>query len=214
MTTGLVMTPWSPSPLRYMSQVMFVIECVPPSVYTTVSHRSCALMCLCRCAFVENTRASDHSLNNVHCHRLHFLRELDREVQERHCQPIMRHSQLFAHVDSSTVFSSFSCISGWVPRTHVLCGIARSRIIILQHIPTPQGDDTTVLNAKIIMEAVMRPVSSDVLTTQLRRALQTSAEMLDTKHMVHCRDWDALLDTLRQCVPHRKKRKVRDSTES
>ena len=128
MTTGLVMTPWSPSHLRYMSQVMFVIECVPPFVCTTVSHRSCALMCLCRCAFVENTRASDHSLNNTHCHRLHFLRELDREVQERHCPPNIRHSQLFAHVDSSTVLSSFSCISGWVPRTHVSCGIARSRI--------------------------------------------------------------------------------------
>ena len=78
--------------------------------------------------------------------------------------------------------------------------------IILQHIPTPQGDDTTVLNAKIIMEAVMRPVSSDVLTTQLRRALQTSVEMLDTKHMVHCRDWDALLDTLRQVCSSQKEK--------
>ena len=104
----------------------------------------------------------------------------------------------------------FWCTEG-VPNKHSRALLVLD--IILQHIPTPQGDDTTVLNAKIIMEAVMRPVSSDVLTTQLRRALQTSAEMLDTKHMVHCRDWDALLDTLRQCVPHRKKRKVRDSTE-
>ena len=84
---------------------------------------------------------------------------------------------------------------------------------ILQHIPTPQGDDTGALNAKIIMQTVMRPDTSEVLTAQLRRALQTSAEMLDAQHMVHCKDWDALLDTLRQRVPHSKKRKVRASTE-
>ena len=85
--------------------------------------------------------------------------------------------------------------------------------IILQHIPTPQRDDTRVLTAKIIMEAVRRPDSSEVLTVQLRRALQTSATLLDTEHMVHCKDWDSLLDTLRQRVPHRKKRKTRTSTD-